>query len=42
MKLETFGKQLSMHIAASNPIALHSEDINDEIINKDQKLFLRN
>ena len=38
-KLETFGKQLSMHIAASNPIALHSEDINDEIINKETKII---
>ena len=38
-KLETFGKQLSMHIAASNPIALHSEDINDEIINKESKII---
>ena len=38
-KLETFGKQLSMHIAASNPIALHSEDINDEIIDKESKII---
>ncbi len=38
-KLETFGKQLSMHIAASNPIALHSADINDEIINKETKII---
>ena len=39
-KLETFGKQLSMHIAASNPIALNSEDINHEIISKESKIIL--
>ena len=27
-KISSFGKQLSMHIAASNPIALNSEEIN--------------
>ena len=29
--LKTFGKQLAMHIAASNPIALESHNINEEI-----------
>ena len=28
-KIKVFGKQLAMHIAASNPLALNSEDIND-------------
>tara|TARA_Y100000768_G_C23960711_1_gene675193 strand:+ start:720 stop:1571 length:852 start_codon:yes stop_codon:yes gene_type:complete len=37
--VNTFGKQLSMHIAASNPIALKSEDINKEIIEKEQDLI---
>ena len=31
-KINLFGKQLSMHIAASNPIALNSNDIKSEII----------
>ena len=31
-KLNLFGKQLSMHIAASNPLALNSDEIEKEII----------
>ncbi len=38
-KLDLFGKQLSMHIAASNPIALISEEIDQEIINKEINLI---
>ncbi len=38
-KTSLFGKQLSMHIAASNPLALNSEDIKKEIINKEQQLI---
>ncbi len=38
-KINSFGKQLSMHIAASNPIALESKDIKKEIIEKEQKLI---
>ena len=38
-KLELFGKQLSMHIAASNPLALDSENIEKEIIKKEQELI---
>ena len=37
--LRIFGKQLSMHIAASNPIALNSNEINQEIIDKEQELI---
>ena len=37
--INTFGKQLAMHIAASNPIALNSEDIDKEIIDKEQQLI---
>ena len=33
-----FGKQLSMHIAASNPIALNSDLINKDILQKEQDL----
>ena len=34
-KIDLFGKQLSMHIAASNPIALNSNEIDQEIVNKE-------
>jgi elongation factor Ts len=38
-KLDLFGKQLTMHIAASNPIAINSSEIKKEIIDKEQKLI---
>ena len=38
-KTSLFGKQLSMHIAASNPIAINSNDIDQEIINKEANLI---
>ncbi len=38
-KINTFGKQLSMHVAASNPIALNSGDIKSEIIEKEKELI---
>ena len=37
--VKTFGKQLSMHIAASNPLALKSELIDKSIIDKEQELI---
>jgi len=37
-KVKTFGKQLSMHIAASNPLALDSSLIDKTIIDKEQEL----
>ena len=37
--LKTFGKQLSMHIAASNPLALEVNDINKEILKKEESLI---
>ena len=37
--VKTFGKQLSMHIAASNPLALESSLIDPSIINKEQELI---
>ncbi len=37
--VKTFGKQLSMHIAASNPLALESELIDKAIIDKEQELI---
>ncbi len=37
-KVSIFGKQLAMHIAASNPLALDANDIDKEIIKKEQEL----
>ena len=36
--VKTFSKQLSMHIAASNPLALESASIDQSIIEKEQEL----
>jgi len=36
--VKIFGKQLSMHIAASNPLALSSELINKDLLQKEQDL----
>ena len=36
--VKTFGKQLSMHIAASNPLALDSNSIDKSLIDKEQEL----
>ena len=38
-EVKNFGKQLSMHIAASNPIALNADLIDQEIINKEVNLI---
>ena len=37
--IKSFGKQLSMHIAASNPLALDPNEIDNEIISKEQELI---
>ena len=37
-QIDLFGKQLSMHIAASNPISINPEDIEQEILDKEQEL----
>ena len=37
--INTFGKQLSMHIAASNPIALTSDQISKDILEKEKELI---
>ena len=37
-KIDLFGKNLAMHIAASNPLAINSEDIKKEILDKEQEL----
>ena len=38
-KIDLFGKQLSMHIAASNPISITQDKIEQEIIDKEVKLI---
>ena len=37
-KIDIFGKQLCMHIAASNPISINIDDIEKEILDKEQEL----
>ena len=37
--IDSFGKQLSMHIAASNPLALNMDKLNPDIIAKEQELI---
>ena len=37
--LNLFGKQLSMHIAASNPLAIDSSGIKQEVLKKEQELI---
>jgi elongation factor Ts len=37
--LKNFGRQLSMHIAASNPLALDVNDIDKKILDKEQTLI---
>jgi len=39
--VKTFGKQLSMHIAASNPLALESSSLDKKIIDKEQELVTK-
>ena len=38
-QINLFGKQLSMHIAAANPLALNSNDIKKEVLEKEQELI---
>ncbi len=38
-KLKTFGKQLSMHIAALNPLAIDVDAIDPEILKKEEELI---
>ena len=38
-RLNLFGKQLSMHIAASNPLAIDSSGIKKEVLEKEQELI---
>ena len=38
-KIDLFGKQLSMHIAASNPLALNKENIDKSVLDKEEQLI---
>ena len=38
-ELDHFGKQLSMHIAATNPLTLEAEDIDKQILQKEEELI---
>ena len=38
-KIKFFGKQLAMHVAASNPLALNPENIDEKIIKKEEDLI---
>ena len=38
-KIKSFGKQLAMHVAASNPLALDSNSINKDVLQKEQELI---
>ena len=37
--IKSFGKQLAMHVAASNPLALDSNSIDKEVLKKEQELI---
>ena len=37
--IKSFGKQLAMHVAASNPLALEPNSINKDILDKEQLLI---
>ena len=37
--IEQFGKQLSMHIAASNPMVVDKKDIKDDVIEKEKNII---
>ena len=39
-ELNKFGKQLSMHIAALNPLAIDTSDIDENVIEKEKELIL--
>tara|TARA_X000000950_G_scaffold238277_1_gene290240 strand:+ start:719 stop:1570 length:852 start_codon:yes stop_codon:yes gene_type:complete len=37
--IEQFGKQISMHIAASNPMVIEKKDIKEDVIEKEKKII---
>src|SRR5690606_10909024 len=38
--LETLGKQLAMHIAAANPLALKGEDLDADLVERERSIAL--
>ena len=38
-QLETFGKQISMHVAAANPLAMSRSDINEADLNRERTIL---
>ena len=38
-QIQNFGKQLSMHIAASSPLALDKNDLNKQLIKKEEEII---
>ena len=38
-KISLFGKQLAMHVAATNPLAINSENINTDLLEKEKQLI---
>jgi elongation factor Ts len=38
-KLEAFGRQLAMHVAAANPLSLSPDDLDPEVVAKERSLF---
>ena len=38
-KIDLFGKQLTMHVAASNPLAIDLDNLDENVIAKEQKLI---
>ena len=38
-KIRIFGKQLAMHVAASNPLTLNPENIDEKVIKKEEELI---
>jgi len=38
-KFQTFAKDIAMHIAASNPLAVNREDIDNSIVEKEKEIF---
>lgn len=39
-KVEKLGKKIAMHIAASSPLFLHTEDVPTDVIEKEKQLFI--
>ncbi len=37
--IDEFGKQISMHVAASNPMVIDKKDIKDDIVEKEKKII---